>query len=141
MPTVSAKLEAQPSSRVGKKNVRAVRSLLHNSMNWSGTIYVMSYSIPNHCAMHSVALTAVIGIQAQIQCQLERLTEAYLSTVVPLTEYQRRRQDFEQQLQILQQTERQLDADSQQQSQVANLVRSIEDFAARVPGSLEQASF
>jgi site-specific DNA recombinase len=79
--------------------------------------------------------------QAQLQRQLERLTEAYLSSVVPLAEYQRRRQDLEQQFQSLQQTERQLDADSQQQSRVSELAQSIEDFAARVRGSLEQASF
>jgi site-specific DNA recombinase len=79
--------------------------------------------------------------QAQLQRQLERLTEAYLSEVVPLAEFQRRRQDAEQQLQSLLQTERQLEADSQQQSQVASLARSIEDFAARLRGSLEQADF
>ena len=79
--------------------------------------------------------------QSQLQRQLERLTEAYLSGVVSLAEYQRRREGIEQQAQILEQTERQLAADSKQQSQVASLVRSIEDFATRVRGSLEQASF
>lgn len=79
--------------------------------------------------------------QAQLSRQLERLTEAYLSDVVPLAEYQRRRQDIEQQLQTLRQTERQLEADSHQQSEVAGLAKSIEEFAARVRGSLEQASF
>jgi site-specific DNA recombinase len=79
--------------------------------------------------------------QAQLSRQLERLTEAFLSDVVPLAEYQRRRQDIEQQLQTLRQTERQLEADSRQQSEVASLAKSIEEFAARVRGSLEQASF
>lgn len=79
--------------------------------------------------------------QSQLNRQLERLTEAYLSKIVPLAEYGRRRQDIEQQLQTLQQTERQLNADSQQQSEVAKLARTIEDFAARVRGSLEQADF
>jgi Resolvase, N terminal domain len=69
--------------------------------------------------------------QAQLSRQLERLTEAYLSAVVPLAEYQRRRQDIEQQLQTLRQTERQLEADSRQQSEVASLAKSIEEFAAR----------
>jgi len=78
---------------------------------------------------------------AQLSRQLERLTEAYLSAVVPLAEYQRRRQDIEQQLQTLRQTERQLEADSRQQSEVANLAKSIEEFAARVRGSLDQTSF
>jgi len=93
---------------------------------------------PDHLQKRRAQLQAG---QAQLQRQLERLTEAYLSSVVPLAEYQRRRQDLEQQRQSLQQTERQLDADSQQQSEVASLARSIEDFAMRVHGSLEQASF
>jgi site-specific DNA recombinase len=78
--------------------------------------------------------------QAQLSRQLERLTEAYLSDVVSRAEYRRRRQDIEQQLQKLRQTERQLEADSSQQSEVASLAKSIEVFAARVRGSLEKAS-
>lgn len=79
--------------------------------------------------------------QSQLQRQQERLTEAYLSGVVSLAEYQRCRECIEQQAQSLEQTERQLAADSKQQSQVASLVRSTDDFATRVRGSLEQASF
>jgi site-specific DNA recombinase len=67
--------------------------------------------------------------QAQLQRQLEHLTEAYLSGVVSPAEYQRRREGVEQEAQSLEQTECQLAADSKQQSQVASLVRSIEDFA------------
>jgi site-specific DNA recombinase len=93
---------------------------------------------PDHLQKRRTQLQAG---QAQLQRQLERLTEAYLSSVIPLTEYQRRRQDLEQQAQSLQQTERQLDADSQQQSQVASLARSIGDFATRVRGSLDHANF
>ncbi len=93
---------------------------------------------PDHLQKRRAQLQAG---QAQLGRQLERLTEAYLSSIVPLAEYQRRRQDLEQQRQSLQQTERQLDADAQQQSEVAIFARSIEDFAARVRGSLAQASF
>lgn len=93
---------------------------------------------PDHLQKRRAQLQAG---QSQLQRQLERLTEAYLSGVVSLAEYQRRREGIEQQAQILEQTERQLAADSKQQSQVASLVRSIEDFATRVRGSLEQASF
>jgi hypothetical protein len=48
---------------------------------------------------------------------------------------------IEQQAQSLEQTERQLAADSIQQTQVVSLVRSIKDFARRVHTSLQQASF
>lgn len=58
-----------------------------------------------------------------------------------MVERTRRGQDLEQQRQSLQQTERQLDADAQQPSEVAIFARSIEDFATRVRGSLAQASF
>ena len=79
--------------------------------------------------------------QAQLERQLERLTEAYLSAVVPLAEYQRRRKAIEQQILSLQQTGRQLQADSLQHLEVASVARSIEAFAARVRGSLEHADF
>jgi site-specific DNA recombinase len=79
--------------------------------------------------------------QAQLNRQLERLTEAYLNEVVPLAEYQRRRQDIEQQVRSLQQSERQLESDSAQQLQVASLAKNIEEFAARVHGSLMEADF
>ncbi len=93
---------------------------------------------PDHLQKRRAQLQAG---QAQLQRQLERLTEAYLSGVVSLAEYQRRREGIEQQAQSLGQTERRLTADANQQSQVASLVRSVEDFATRVRGSLEQASF
>lgn len=96
------------------------------------------YWEPDHLRKRRAQLQAG---QLHLQRQLERLTEAYLSSVVPLAEYQRRLQDLEQQAQSLQQTESQLDADSLQQSEVAILAQSIEDFAARVRGSLEQANF
>lgn len=79
--------------------------------------------------------------QSQLQRQLERLTEAYLGAVIGLAEYQRRRQDVEQQLESLRLTAQQLESDLHQQSKVANLARAIEDFAARVRASLDQASF
>lgn len=79
--------------------------------------------------------------RAQLDRQVERMTEAYLSGIIPLAEYERRRQGLEQQTRTLEQTEQQLAADSQQQAHTANLAQSIEDFTARVRGSLEQASF
>jgi site-specific DNA recombinase len=94
--------------------------------------------VPEHLQTRRKQLQAG---QSQLNRQLERLTEAYLSSIIPLPEYQRRRQDSEQQLQALRQTERQLNVESEHQTQVAGLAQSIEDFAARVRGSLEQASF
>ncbi len=39
--------------------------------------------------------------QAHLQQQLERLTDAYLGSIIPLEEYGRRRRDLEQRLQAL----------------------------------------
>jgi hypothetical protein len=97
--------------------------------------------------MRSNALTAAIGSriicrkrraqlqagQAQLQRQLEHLTEAYLSGIVALAEYQRR-EGIERQAQGLEQTEGQLAADSKQQSQVARShlkIKKVVKFAKK----------
>ncbi|HEY6074198.1 MAG TPA: recombinase family protein, partial [Anaerolineales bacterium] len=73
--------------------------------------------------------------------QLERLTEAYLSTVIPLPEYQRRRKDLEQRQAALDGQAQQLEASASRQMELAGLVRSIEDFCRRIQPILADASF
>src|SRR5262249_31350808 len=73
--------------------------------------------------------------------QLERLTEAYLREVIPLAEYQRRRQDLEQKQHALVAQEAQLEAQVDRQGQLAGMVTSIEEFCQRVRSGLAEATF
>jgi site-specific DNA recombinase len=73
--------------------------------------------------------------------QLERLTEAYLGEVIPLAEYQRRRQDLEHRDQALAAQEHQLTAEADQRMELAGVVDSIEEFCTRVRGGLDGATF
>ena len=50
--------------------------------------------------------------QASVEQQINRLTEAYLGSVLELAEYQRRRGDLEQRRQALQNQQAQLEAQS-----------------------------
>ncbi len=76
-----------------------------------------------------------------LERQLERLTEAYLGEVVPLAEYQRRRQDLERRDAALAAQERQLRAHSHQHMKLAGIVGSVEDFCERVRSGLANATF
>jgi site-specific DNA recombinase len=73
--------------------------------------------------------------------QLDRLTEAYLSGIVPLEEYRRRRADTEQRQQALEEQQRQLDQHTNRQNELAGLAQSVEGFCQRIRPGLEQASF
>jgi site-specific DNA recombinase len=79
--------------------------------------------------------------QAHLRRQLERLTEAYLDTVVPLQEYQRRRHDLEQRIEALAAQERQLGSDADRQREIAGIAASLEEFRRRVSKSLVSATF
>jgi site-specific DNA recombinase len=61
--------------------------------------------------------------------------------VIPLAEYQRRRQDLERRDAALAAQERQLRAQSHQHMQLADIVGSVEDFCQRVRGGLANATF
>jgi site-specific DNA recombinase len=74
--------------------------------------------------------------QASLKQQLDRLTAAYLTGVTPLPEYQRRRGDLEQT-----QQEEQLARHVQRRDAIVGLVRSVEEFRARVQSGLEHATF
>src|SRR5262249_37498092 len=62
--------------------------------------------------------------QARVQSQVERLTEAYLHQVMPLEEYQRRRQALEHQLQALARQGDQLVAEARRQHDLAGVAQS-----------------
>src|SRR3954452_2800596 len=79
--------------------------------------------------------------RAALERQLERLTEAYLGEVIPLAEYQRRRQDLEQRDAALAAQERQLRAQSHRHMELAGIVGSVEDFCERVRSGLVDAAF
>ena len=73
--------------------------------------------------------------------QLDRLTEAYLSGVIALEEYRRRRADTEQRQRALEEQQRQLDLHTDRQNELAGLAESIEGFCQRIRQGLEQATF
>ena len=73
--------------------------------------------------------------------QLERLTDAYLHTVIPLAEYERRRHELEQKSQALAEQERALLTQIDRQREVAGLMTSIEAFCQRIQQGLAQTTF
>src|SRR5690349_509555 len=76
-----------------------------------------------------------------LQGQLERLTEAYLLAVIPLPEYQRRRQALEQRLEALDAQAGRLEAQADRQAELAGWATSAADFCRRVQAGLTAADF
>lgn len=70
--------------------------------------------------------------QQQLRHQLDRLTEAYLSSVIPLPEYQRRRNELECRMAALTRQEEQLQNQVNHQLHLAQLTTSVEDFCRRM---------
>jgi site-specific DNA recombinase len=79
--------------------------------------------------------------RAGLRQQIERLTEAYLAGVVPLSEYERRRREAEARLLALDGQERELMNDADRQGEAARLAAHAEAFCHRVRQGLEQADF
>ena len=79
--------------------------------------------------------------RASLAQQLERLTEAYLAGVVPLSEYERRRREAEARLLALERQEQQLTADAERQGEAAKLAAHAEAFCRRVREGLAEADF
>ncbi len=73
--------------------------------------------------------------------QFDRLTDAYLRAVIPLEEYERRRQDLERKDQALAGQETLLPGETERQHEIATVAASIEDFCRRVRQDLEIATF
>jgi site-specific DNA recombinase len=79
--------------------------------------------------------------QVSIENQIERLTEAYMSGVIPLSEYGRRRIELEQNSRGLEEQRQRLKDQVASQEEVAGLVASAEDFCRRVESGLATATF
>lgn len=76
-----------------------------------------------------------------LERQLERLTEAFLLGVIPLPEYQRRRQATEKRLQMLEVQTEQLESQVDRQAQLAGWASSAEEFCRRIATGLAGADF
>lgn len=79
--------------------------------------------------------------QARLSQQLERLTEAYLTEVIPLVEYQRRRGNLEQKSQSLEAQAKQLLSQRNRKQELSTLTTSVESFCERIKDGLENATF
>jgi site-specific DNA recombinase len=79
--------------------------------------------------------------QVAWQTMLDRLTEAYLNGIIPLTEYQRRRMDLEKKRQGLEDLEKQLDRQIDRTQELTDLAASIEEFCQRIQLGVANASF
>lgn len=78
---------------------------------------------------------------AVIERRQERLLEAYLSEVLSLKEYDRKREELRKRETELSSQQRQLEAVAQERHEIAQVVHSIEEFCARVRVGLDRASF
>jgi site-specific DNA recombinase len=79
--------------------------------------------------------------RVSLDTQIDRLTQAYLATIIPLEEYQRRRKSLEEQIQALEAQITQLEAQVDRQAEVAGLASSIAAFCQRVQAGLAHATF
>jgi site-specific DNA recombinase len=79
--------------------------------------------------------------QGSLTHQLERLTEAYLQGVIPLSEYQRRRQDLAQKQHGLEIQEKQLEVQGDRHNELAGMVESMTAFCQRVRTGLAHTTF
>ncbi len=79
--------------------------------------------------------------RAALGQQRDRLTEAYLSGVIPLGEYERRRREIEARLAGLERQDHQLAADAARDGETARLAGHVETFCRRVREGLAVADF
>ena len=79
--------------------------------------------------------------QASLEKQLERLTEAYLTDVMPLNEYQKRRSELEARKRALETQAQQVAIDTAQRVEVTQIATGLEEFCNRIASSLAEASF
>ncbi|MGH9767970.1 MAG: recombinase family protein, partial [Blastocatellia bacterium] len=79
--------------------------------------------------------------QQSLRARLDRLTEGYLSGVIPPDEYERRRREMEAQDQALKQQLLELMAQADQQAQLAGYATGMREFAERVASTLAKMTF
>jgi site-specific DNA recombinase len=78
---------------------------------------------------------------AHLTQQLDRLTDAYLRAVIPLDEYERRRQGLERKRDALVAQAAQLAGEAERRHALSGLARSLEAFCERVARGLGDATF
>jgi site-specific DNA recombinase len=76
-----------------------------------------------------------------VQQQRDRLTDAYLHGVIPLSEYERRRRDLDQKDQALADQEQQVVQQAERHHEVAGVAANLDDFCQRVQAGLANATF
>lgn len=79
--------------------------------------------------------------RARVAQQIERLTEAYLSSVVSLVEYQRRRKELEHRDAVLVQQQAILEGDANRACDLTGLAQGADVFTQRVKQGLDMADF
>jgi site-specific DNA recombinase len=79
--------------------------------------------------------------RVSLEQQIERLTDAYLATVLSLDEFKRRRQELEQRQRGIAEQVRQLEASVGRHDELAGIAQSIEAFCLRVQQGLDEATF
>jgi site-specific DNA recombinase len=79
--------------------------------------------------------------RVSLATQIERLTQAYITGVMLLEEYQRRRHEVEERDQALQRQEQDLEREVDRQAELAELTTGVVQFCQRVQEGLEQATF
>jgi site-specific DNA recombinase len=77
----------------------------------------------------------------QLERQQARLLEVYLAEIITRDEFERKRQEVTQTQQGLSQQLRQLDAQAQQQVNIAALAQGLEAFCRKVQPTLDQLTF
>jgi site-specific DNA recombinase len=94
--------------------------------------------LPQHLQTRRVQLERG---RKSLEAQQERWTTAYLSGVIELEEYQRRRRDLEAQAQALATQLKELELQAGQQAELSGYATGIRDFALRVAATLDQTTF
>lgn len=89
----------------------------------------------------SPAGESAASARVSLEQQMERLTDAYLASVLQLEEYKRRKHELEQRLSVIAEQKRQLEANVGHHDQLAGMVQSIEAFCQRVQQGLSEATF
>jgi site-specific DNA recombinase len=79
--------------------------------------------------------------RTNLQQQVERLTDAYVRSVIPLEEYERRRADLEHKDRALHAQLQHLDRKADRHHELTGLATSINEFCQRVANSLATATF
>jgi site-specific DNA recombinase len=85
--------------------------------------------------------TQVRQALAQVERQQQRLLEAYLTEVLELAEFERKRAELTQRSESLGTQQRQLEAQARQRLELSAVAESLEAFCAQVRAGLDTATF